>query len=206
MDRIDVQSARYRRLSAASNADLPALTVARARRFLADNPDFWPALVILGSALTEMANYDEAREVLESALAHCPPKSLRLPLHQIGHHYKLRGDYEQAAAWYQRAIDAGPDHASGYIYLGGVLALQGRLDEAEGAYRAATDCPRGCIDEAYLNLGFVLRAQERLVEAAECFARAIELDPDYRAAKKAFRDVRAAIAFRRKKGEVGRHS
>ncbi|HEY2155653.1 MAG TPA: tetratricopeptide repeat protein, partial [Isosphaeraceae bacterium] len=176
MDRIDVQTARYRRLSAASSADLPALTIARARRFLTDYPDFWPALVILGSALTDMANYDEAREVLESALTHCPPESLRLPLCQIGHHYKFRGDYEHAAAWYQRAIDAAPDHASGYIFLGAALALQGRLDEAEGAHRAATDCARGCIDEAYLNLGLVLRAQERLVEAAECFAHAIELD------------------------------
>lgn len=203
MDRIDVQRARFRRLRAASNADLPALTVARAGAFLADFPDYGPAWLALGVALTEMTRHDEALEALESALRFCPPEMLRVPLSQFGHHYHFRGDYEHAAAWYQRAIDADPDHASGYIFLGAVLALQGRLGEAEGAHRAATDCPRGCIDEAYLNLGLVLRAQERLVEAGECFARAIELDPDYKAAKRALRDVRAAIAFARKKGDAG---
>lgn len=200
MDRIDVQRARFRRLRAASHADLPALTIARARAFLADYPDFGPAWMALGLALTETARYDEGLEALESSLRYCPPEMLRVPLCQIGSHHKSRGDYEQAAAWYRRAIDEAPDHASGYIHLGGSLALQGRLDEAEGAYRAAIDCPRGCIDEAYLNLGLVLRAQERLVEASECFAHALALDPDYRAARRALRDVRKAIVFSQRDG------
>jgi tetratricopeptide (TPR) repeat protein len=41
----------------------------------------------------------------------------------------------------------------------------------------------------------VLRAQERYEEAAECFERALELDPKYAAAKKALRDVRRALRF-----------
>ena len=57
MDRIDVYRARFRRLSAARGAGRTALTVARARRFLADCPDFWPALVILGEALTAMVGF-----------------------------------------------------------------------------------------------------------------------------------------------------
>jgi tetratricopeptide (TPR) repeat protein len=202
MHRADVYLARYRRLEAARDAGLPALTVARARRFLADYPDFWPVLVFLGEALTAMVDYEAGLKALESALAHCPPESRRLPLVQIGHHHKSRGDYAQAASWYRCSIESAPDHASGYIYLGGALARQGRPDEAEGAYREATGCLRGCIDEAYLNLGFVLRAQERLVEAAECFAHALELDPDYKEARRALRDVRAAIAYDRRTGRT----
>lgn len=200
MDRIDVQRARYRRLRAASDADLPALTIARARAFLADYPEFGPAWLELGIALTETARFAEALEALEAALRLCPPEMLRFPLAQMGHYHKFRGDYGSAEAWYRRAIDAAPDHASGYIYLGASLARQGRLEEAEVVHRAATDCSRGCIDEAYLNLGLVLRAQDRLIEASECFAHALALDPDYKAARRALRDVRKAIAFSRRDG------
>jgi tetratricopeptide (TPR) repeat protein len=113
----------------------------------------------------------------------------------MGHLCKARGDYKSAAAWYRQAIEAVPREASGHIYLGGVLAKSGRLKEAEAAHRAATRCIEGCRDEAFLNLGLVLRAQERYEEAAECFERALELDPKYAAAKKALRDVRRALRF-----------
>ena len=44
-----------------------------------------------------------------------------------------------------------------------------------------------------MNLGLVLLAQERFEEAAECFREAIHLDPGYRAAKKALRDVEQCL-------------
>ena len=187
--------ARYRRLQAASDANLPALTVARARRFLADYPDFYSAWVLLGNSLTDMANYDVARDALETALRLSPPARMRLSLATMGEHYKSRGDYQSAAEWYQRSIDVAPDHATGYIYLGGLLTRQGRLDEAEESYRAATACKSGHIEEAYLNLGLVLRAQERLVESAEALVHAIELDPNYPEAKHALKDVRKTINY-----------
>ena len=88
-----------------------------------------------------------------------------------------------------------PDEATGHIYLGGVLARAGRLKEAETAHRAAIRCSQGCRDEAYLNLGLVLRAQERHDEAATCFEQALKLDPKYVAARKALRDVRNTMRF-----------
>jgi hypothetical protein len=47
-----------------------------------------------------------------------------------------------------------------------------------------------------LNLGFVLRAQERFEEAADCFREVIRRDPGYRAAKKALRDVERCLRAR----------
>ena len=88
-----------------------------------------------------------------------------------------------------------PDEASGHIYIGGVLAKSGRLKEAETAHRVAIRCTQGCRDEAYLNLGLVLRAQERYDEAATCFEQALKLDPKYVAARKALRDVRNTMRF-----------
>jgi tetratricopeptide (TPR) repeat protein len=64
------------------------------------------------------------------------------------------------------------------------------------APRVAIACPEGCIDEAYFNLGLVLRSRERFEDAAECFREAIRLDPEYRAARRALFDVEHCIKLR----------
>ena len=63
------------------------------------------------------------------------------------------------------------------------------------AHRNATRCTKGAVDEAYFNLGLVLRAQERYQEALACFEKAIELTPDYEEAIDAQRDAKKVIAY-----------
>ena len=130
-----------------------------------------------GRGLIDLARYAEAEDALKQAIAMCPPDKLWIPLTDMGHLHRARGEYKAAAAWYRRAIDKMPDEASGHIYLGGVLAKSGRLREAETAHRAAIRCTQGRRDEAYLNLGMVLRAEGRNDEAATCFEEALRLDP-----------------------------
>jgi tetratricopeptide (TPR) repeat protein len=195
MKKRDVEQARWNHLRSANKADLPALTVARAQAFLEDYPESGPAWKMLGSALVDLARHAEAEKALKRAVLLCPPEKLWIPLSELGHSFKSRGDYKSAAAWYRQAIDAAPDEAGGYIYLGGVLAKLGELKEAEALHRAATQCKAGCRDEAFLNLGLVLRAQERYEEAAKCFEQALQLDPKYHAARKALRDVRNTVRF-----------
>ncbi|WP_165067047.1 tetratricopeptide repeat protein [Paludisphaera rhizosphaerae] len=188
--------ARWNRLRAAHRADMPALTVARARELTSRHPECGPAWKLLGTALIALARYDEAEEAIRRATALCPTDRLWIPLAEMGHLHKARGDYETAASWYRRAIDTAPDEAGARIYLGGVLAQAGKLDEAEAAHRAATTCERGCRDEAFLNLGLVLRALDRPEEAARCFEEALRLDPRYLPAKQALRDVLQAMRCR----------
>jgi Flp pilus assembly protein TadD len=88
-----------------------------------------------------------------------------------------QADIAAAEEWYRRAVQARPTDATSYIYLGAMLAKNGRLDEAEVCHRQATGCLEGCIDEAYLNLGYVLRAQGRYLDALECFREASSRDP-----------------------------
>ncbi|MGB2607741.1 MAG: tetratricopeptide repeat protein [Isosphaeraceae bacterium] len=195
MNENEMVKARWSHLRAAYKADLPALTVARAREFLREYPDCGPAWKILGEALVDLARHSEAEHALEQAIAKCPLDKLWIPLAEMGHLHRARGEYKAAVAWYRRAIDTMPDEASGHIYIGGVLAKSGRLKEAETAHRAAIRCTQGCRDEAYLNLGLVLRAQERYDEAATCFEQALKLDPKYVAARKALRDVRNTMRF-----------
>ena len=197
MDEDELRQTRFARLKSASDADLPALTILRARRYLARYPDHGYAWYLLANALIGLARYHEAEEAVSNALRLCPEERRHFPLCMMGQLYRFRGDYEKAAEWHTNAIEAAPTDTQGYIYLGGVLALQGRLREAEEVHRKATEtCYEGCVDEAFFNLGLVLRAQERFEEAAACFREAIHLDPDYRAAKKALRDVERCLRTR----------
>ena len=200
MTREERRRQRYQRLQAAWAANLPALTILRAKAFLRRDADCWPVWITLGSALLRMGRNDDAEEAFTRAMTICPDENIHLPTAQMGHLFEQRGNFPQAEAWYRKTIDAAPDRASGHVFLGAILGRQGRLDEAEMSHRNATRCTEGCIDEAYLNLGFVLRARERLVESAECFARSLELDPENRRAKRALRDVRIALKSRRDQG------
>jgi hypothetical protein len=51
----------------------------------------------------------------------------------------------------------------------------------------------GCIDEAWLNLGFVLRAQGRYFEALECFRRVLALEADDATAAAAVVDLEQVL-------------
>jgi len=46
------------------------------------------------------------------------------------------GSYEQAVAWFRRAIDANRNHPQPHFVLGAALAQLGRLDEARSAVKA----------------------------------------------------------------------
>ena len=61
----------------------------------------------------------------------------------------------------------------------------------------AHNAPKDPCDEAYLNLGLVLRAQERYPEALECFERALKLTPDYSQALTAKNDLEKALVYLR---------
>ncbi|HEY3395852.1 MAG TPA: tetratricopeptide repeat protein [Lacipirellulaceae bacterium] len=186
---------RYERLSKLSDGPFPALTIRYAQGFLADYPDHGPAWLLLGIALIEVARYDEAKQAILKSMDCYPAEKRQIPLAQMGHLFMESGAYDEAAAWYRQAIQCDPDDATYHIFLGAVVAKQGRLEEAEVSHRTAIACAEGCIDEAYLNLGLVLRAQERFDEAADCFREAIRRDPQYRIARQALRDVERCMKW-----------
>ncbi len=187
------QQARYERLQKITKAGFTARAILEARRFVADFPSNCVGWLTLGLELVKLARYDEAERALMKALDLCPMEMRQLPLHQIGRLFCFKGDRERAAEWHRKGIDAAPTNATGYIFLGVILATQERRVEAEAVLRSATECIEGCIHEAFLNLGFLMRAQERFDQAAECFREAIHLHPSYRAAKKALRDTELCL-------------
>jgi tetratricopeptide (TPR) repeat protein len=190
----DSESVRYRELRDAANEGLPGLTVLLARRFLVDFPDHGPAWMSLGMKLVDLARYEEAEQALRKTLA-VWPLGRHVALDEMGRRFEQQGQYDRATEWYQQAIDARPCYITAHIDLGGILARQGRLREAESVYRSATLFGKGSLKEAHLNLGFMLRAQEQFADAAECFRETIRLDPHHRVATKALRDVERCLRF-----------
>jgi tetratricopeptide (TPR) repeat protein len=124
------------------------------------------------------------------------PEHLYLPYSYMGHLYVSRGDYRRAAEWYRKAVDASPGEAGNLIYLGSVLMKAGRNSEAERCLRKAIKCKEGPVDEAYFNLGVTLCGQARYRAALNCFEKALRLDPKYKLAKHAIKDMEGVLSIK----------
>lgn len=181
---------RWAEITAAARS--PALRIELLRRFVRDHPDHGPAWALLGGALGDLSQFGEAEVALHRAMDLARPRMATYIASDLGTLFRHKGDYGAAEQWFRRAIDLSPDDAQGYIYLGALLARAGRLSEAEEVHRRGTACVAGCVDEAYHNLGLVLRALGRYAEAGDCFDKALDIDPHYRDARAARRDVQKA--------------
>jgi protein O-GlcNAc transferase len=91
-------------------------------------------------------------------------------------HHKA-GRLPEAERLYRQVCAADPNHAGGFHRLGVVAHQLGRPDAAELLKRAVTLQPD--IAEAHNDLGNVLGAQGKFVQAAACFERAAVLKPDF---------------------------
>jgi protein O-GlcNAc transferase len=91
-------------------------------------------------------------------------------------HHKA-GRLPEAERLYRQVCAADPKHASGFHRLGVVAHQLGRPDAAELLKRAVTLKPD--LAEAHNDLGNVLGAQGKFVQAAACFERAATLKPDF---------------------------
>ncbi len=193
----DEVKAQLRELQRCDARDLVSSAVELARRYLAVRPTHWFVWLYYADSLCAMARYAEALSALRRALRLCPANKRHLVYYRFGHLHKQRGAFRLAERWYRRAVDISTMDATYHIFLGALLARMGRLPEAEAVHRGAIRCKRGSIEEAFLNLGFVLRACQRYAEARTSFERALAIDPKYKEARKALSDVENVLEFTR---------
>jgi tetratricopeptide (TPR) repeat protein len=180
------------KLKDAYRNDHAATCVMLAQQWLQAHPDDLPVIHNYAEMLYKLTRYEEAIRIYHEAIERFANDRYHLFL-QLGQLYRYRGDFAEAEAWYQKAIYEDIEEATGYIFLGCVQARQGKLEQAEQNHRRATQCFKGCIDEAYHNLGLVLRGQGRFSEATVCFQAAIAIDNEYEAAIEALEDITAAL-------------
>lgn len=176
-----------------SFSDRPATCVASIERYLLEDRGDTRMLLMYASLLTEFWRYDDAERVFDLLLSQNEHQVL--VCQGMGRVCRQRGELVKAADWYERAAEQDPDDAANHILRGGALARNGNLEAAEACHRRATLCIRGDRDEAFLNLGLVLRGQDRLFEAAECFRSALEICEDYDDAARALHDVQTAMSL-----------
>src|SRR5690242_4075470 len=100
----------------------------------------------------------------------------------------LRGDYRNAIAVMQRAIQGSPDDALYYNTLGSILGSANEFDAAIAALRFACELQPD-LAIAWFNLGVMLTRSVRHAEAIDVLRRAIAIDGDYMLARALLGDM-----------------
>lgn len=141
------------------------------------------AYVQQGKLTEAAAAYEKALSIEESALAH---EQLALIDVQLG-------DTEQAITHYQRAAALDPSQVRFQVRLGGLYASQGRLADAETAFRAALATNPDNAD-AHAGLANTAYRQCRIDLAVQSMSQAAALAPTYRASLVGFYEAQGRTA------------
>ncbi|MGB5629725.1 MAG: tetratricopeptide repeat protein [Woeseiaceae bacterium] len=160
-----------------------------AQHLVGEFPKRSAAWVELGIALTYVARYDEALSALNKSIRLRKPKYHAFPFALKGDLYRAKGNYRLAEQWYRKAIDAEPRNADWWAFLGGLLARQGRLDEAKAVWLRQIKLGTGATEEGHLNLGFIYRSEQRYKIALRHAEKALAIDPKYEEAKLLQKDL-----------------
>jgi tetratricopeptide (TPR) repeat protein len=150
---------------------------------------------LFGNSLRLIGLNDEAEIVLQTALE-VGPERRACVLNQWAQLHSAAGRFAEAERCYAEVCND-----SEFAHLGFVWILRGANLAAATQLTAAEECHRHALtfhddhvnrDEAYLNLGYVLRAQGRYHEATQAFQKSLAITPDYAEALEA-RDSLIAI-------------
>jgi tetratricopeptide (TPR) repeat protein len=96
--------------------------------------------------------------------------------------YYQRGYYEQAADFFQRALNDDPSSAEALYGLGSVYLEQQKNALAQQTFERVTRLQPsypGTLPNAWNNLGLVAAREQRIGDAVACFQRALQLSPDH---------------------------
>ncbi len=159
------------------------------------------AWFLFGDSLRVIGLTDEAERALLKAVELSPGPDWVLQL-TLAHLYKDSGNHVEAERWFELAAEdeSAAEQAWFWVLRGSNLASHGQFKHAEKCFRQAVALGDDNRDEAMLNLGYVLRAQGRYVEARRLFRQALDINPDYVLAEKAIQSldgIEKAIAFAR---------
>jgi tetratricopeptide (TPR) repeat protein len=179
----------YRAIQSADESDQIGYARHLCERYLKDYPDHVPTLIRHACNLISLAQYSAAQAALDHAQPIAPPKRLHLVIAQRGHLLEAQGDFAGAEELYMQAHELDPDDATYLIYAGSAAFRRGDIARATALARRATDCSDGCIEEAWFNLGGYLLSDQGYSEAANCYRRALHIDPNYDLARKRLSDV-----------------
>lgn len=165
--------------------DTPGKAEPYLRRVITESPDELLPRLALGRLLTRLERMEEALSILKNIASAREPSEamsakrahLRSGANELlGELYFKRGDFLQAKAAYESALDDNAGNAGAHLGLGELMAGEGRLSEATEQFRAAI-ASRPDLAPAHYNLGVMLAAQGHEDEAMEQYRQALVLEP-----------------------------
>jgi tetratricopeptide (TPR) repeat protein len=134
---------------------------------------------------------DHAIELYQRSIAACPTAEAHTFL---GWTFSFLGRLDDAIAECHKAIGVDPRFGNPYNDIGAYLIEMDRLEDAIPWLERATRAERYESPHFPLfNLGRVYVAQELYNKALACFRRALELKPDYEAAREAIEQARVKV-------------
>lgn len=98
-------------------------------------------------------------------------------MRDMGDCYTQLGDYDQARQCYEQAATLAPDEAGPYLGTGVIALQQGRLEDAELAFRVALRLDR-CSSRAWSGLAMIRQQTGALQEAFDAYLKSLDLDGD----------------------------
>jgi tetratricopeptide (TPR) repeat protein len=145
------------------------------RQILAQNPNDFDALHLLGVIAQESGQSDAAVELIEQAIKIKPGFA---PAHtNLGNALKSAGRLDEAIKSYAKAVELNPSLAQAHFNLGKAYADAGEFEAAAASYRRAIEINPNYI-EAHGNLGAALASMNDLPGAIAAYRRPIEMRPD----------------------------
>jgi tetratricopeptide (TPR) repeat protein len=136
----------------------------------------------LGLAYAELAARDnqpfyaaEAMRLLTAALPACAKDAEVLT--RLAYLHQMKGETEQAAALYEKALQNDPHKTAAQVDLGVLYAQHGRVNRAIGLWRNALASNPG-LSEASINLAIALSAEGDNTDARQVLVNALRFDPD----------------------------
>lgn len=138
-----------------------------------------------GDALGNLGLWTEAERALTRAIELID--SPFGPHVRLARLYRSMGDHE-AAERHNRIATSMPEAAKhGWVWIvrGANLARLNRLEEALACHRRALTMGNADHDEAYHNIGLILRAQGKYAESIDALRCALAITPDYDEARDA---------------------
>lgn len=184
------------------NIEGPVAWVVAGSRFLRNNPDDWDVRRELSLQWCRLFRYDKAITLIRVAERRYAGRATAGTLGaQISaakaEVFFNQCRYRAAARWFRRSSEMEPANAAHSVNLGICEARLGNFEEAERLLRPATQRSSGSQERAWYNLGLVLRSKENFHEAACCFEKTLQLNPNHEKAGLALSDVEKAGTFER---------
>ncbi len=93
--------------------------------------------------------------------------------------YNRRGEYNEALADFNDAIDLDETIAEAYLNRGNTWFFAGRLDDAMADYEKALALDVSEPWAAWYNIGLIHDARNERDEAQEAYRKALDLNPDF---------------------------